>query len=220
MHSSGIYAQSKEGFYDEYDMNLRNIPGSEPESEFDERYRTYKVPPDRKKSNFPVTPKMVQKPFDPFVGIPGAGTGSIQSIGDLDPNQLQNNNRGQPLLINPLTGQINEQAMQESLNNQGRDREKKEKDKKKFVEETVYPESKLRRFQIIFFLTMPFALGISAGLAGALAIEKTIGGSILLISGTAGLSGANAYQDQLKMNEHKKKHGTTWQEEEDLSFAP
>ena len=113
--------------------------------------------------------------------------------------------------------------MQESFNNQGRDREKKERDKKKFTEETVYPESKLRRFQIIFFLTMPFALGVSAGLAGAIATipmaYASQVSSAVMITGTLGLSGANAYQDQLHMDEHKKKHGTTWQEE-DLSFAP
>lgn len=215
--NSYVFAQNKEGFYDEYNMDLRNIPGGETESDSEERFRTYQIPPVNQK-NHAVTPKNVKKYYDPLASIPGAGSGNLQSLGNQGSTERPPGQRQQSF-INPITGEINYQAAQDSINNRDRDREKKEKDKKRFIEEKVYPESKLRRFQIVFFLTMPFALGASAAAASLLGIEKAITGSILMITGTTGLSATNAYKDVEKLDEHKKKHGSKWTEEENEELA-
>lgn len=212
-----IFSQTKEGFYDEYNMDLKNIPRGEVELDSEERFRTYKIPPANKK-NHAVTPKNVKKYYDPLASIPGAGSGTLQDLGNQGSEERPAGQRQQSF-INPITGEIDYKAAQDSINNQNRDRERKERDRKKFVEEKVYPESKLRRFQIVFFLTMPFALGASAAAASLLGIEKAITGSILMITGTTGLSATNAYKDVKKLDEHKKKHGTEWTEENNEELA-
>jgi hypothetical protein len=209
------FAQNQNGFYDEYNMDLRNLPGSDSNSDDAERFSTYTIPSKNEK-NFVVTPKKVGRIYDPLLSIPMSGNmqNTVNQSSNQNVNQAQNPNKQAPL-INPLTGSVDESALQNSIANRDKAKDKKARDKKKFVEESVYKESKYRRFQIIFFLTMPFALGVSAGAASLMGIEKAISGSILMISGTAGLSGANAYQDLQKLDDYKKKHGTEWHTEED-----
>lgn len=214
--SSQILAQSGTGFYDEYNMDLRNLPGGNPETEGEERFSTYTIPPKNEK-NFVVTPKKVGKVYDPLLSIPGASNFAAQQ-NNQNVNQAESKNKQEPL-INPITGEINQAALINSQNNQTQNQNRKYKDRKKFKEETVYKESKFRRFQIIFFLTAPFALGVSAGAAGLLGIERTISGSILMITGTSSLSAANAYHDLEKLEEHKKIHGTEWPKDEDIAVT-
>lgn len=217
--SSQILAQSGTGFYDEYNMDLRNLPGGNPETEGEERFSTYIIPPKNEK-NFVVTPKKVGKVYDPLLSIPGASSIQNQAIQQNNQNINQaESKKNQAPLINPITGEINQEALNESINNQTQNQNRKNKDRKKFKEETVYKESKFRRFQIIFFLTAPFALGVSAGAAGLLGIERTISGSILMITGTSSLSAANAYNDLEKLEEHKKIHGTEWPKDEDIAVT-
>ncbi|MCG9873649.1 MAG: hypothetical protein MH321_02555 [Leptospiraceae bacterium] len=217
--SSQLLPQSGTGFYDEYNMDLRNLPRGESETEGEERFSTYTIPP-RNEKNFVVTPKKVGRLYDPLLSIPGAGSIQNQITQQNNQNVNQANSRNTPApLINPITGEVNQEAVNNSLTNQSQNRSKKEKDRLKFKEETVYKESKLRRFQIIFFLTMPFALGVSAGAAGLLGIERMIEGSILMITGTSSLSAANAYQDLKKLEEHKKIHGTEWPKDEDIAVT-
>jgi hypothetical protein len=224
-----VWAQNKDGFYDEYDMDLQYLPGGQRESEFDERYPTYTVPPKRE-YNYPVTPKKVRREFDPILSVPGGGTGNLQNLGNQGAGARPYGNRNQTF-INPVTGEIDYESLQNSLQNQEQERERKEKEKKRFVEEETYKETRARRFQIIFFLTLPFAFALSAGVASgisgaavslkvieAVAWEKTTAGAIFVAAGSVGLSSANAYQDLQNMDELKKKNGTDWYvEEEDMA---
>lgn len=206
-----VMSQNKDGFYDEYDRNLRNLPGSDGSGE-EEIYRNYRLPL-KKKNNFAVTPKKVGKFYDPLAGIPGAGAGSIEDLANQGAGKQQQLGQSDSF-INPITGEINYEAAQNSLNRQDSERDRKEKDKKRFIQEKTYEESKLRRFQIIFFLTLPVALGVSVGVAAAADVSAKIAGSVIMIVGTLGLSSANAYQDLQKMDEHKKEHGTEWKDED------
>jgi hypothetical protein len=213
-----VNAQNQNNYYDEYNMDLRNLPGSDASAEDGERFSTYTIPPKNEK-NFVVTPKKVGRLYDPLLSIPMSANMQNQ-LTNQNVNQTQSPNRQAPL-INPLTGAVDESALENSIASRDKARDKKARDKKKFAEETVYKESKYRRFQIIFFLTMPFALGVSAGAASLMGIEKAISGSILMISGTTGLSAANAYQDLEKLDDHKKKNGSEWHsDEENVTTSP
>jgi len=203
------FAQSQSGFYDEFDLDLWNVPQGPGE----DRFQIYRIPP-AKKNNFPVTPKKVRRYYEPLAGFPGAGTGSVEQLGNQGTGRAQSTIR-QNNFINPITGEINYEAAEQSFSEQDRERERRERDKKRFTEEEVYKESKARRFQIIFFLTMPVAFAASAGAATLLGIERAISGSVFMISGTLGLSGANAYQDLKRLDEYKQKKGTEWHDDED-----
>ncbi|MCC5814256.1 MAG: hypothetical protein JJT78_05830 [Leptospira sp.] len=150
--------------------------------------------------------------YDPIAGIPGAG--NLDSMNQGGAPQQQQLGPQQDSFINPITGEINYEAAQNSLTEGDRKRDQKEKEKKKFVEEKTYEESKFRRFQIIFFLTLPAALGASVGVAAAANVTTKVAGSLIMIFGTLGISSANAYQDMKKLDEHKKEHGTEWKDED------
>lgn len=132
-------SQNKDGFYDEYDRNLRNLPGSDGSGE-EEIYRNYRLPL-KKKNNFAVTPKKVGKFYDPLAGIPGAGAGSIEDLANQGAGKQQQLGQSDSF-INPITGEINYEAAQNSLNRQDSERDRKEKDKK-----TFYTREDLRRIQ-------------------------------------------------------------------------
>ncbi|MDF3821183.1 hypothetical protein P3G55_14845 [Leptospira sp. 96542] len=196
------FAQTKEGFYDTNNYDLRNLPKSDPESNI---LVDVPQPPKFDKPTL-ATPKNVKTEYSGFEGIPGAGalmnrSGNL-NLNTVNPSTLLNNSNSP---INPLTGEINEQALQNQLQ---KSRTKKESEKKKredFDEDAVYEETKFRRAYIIFFLTFPFALGASSILASALAVEKVAAGSVIIITGTTGLSGANVYLDQKQLEEYREK---------------
>lgn len=210
-----LFAQNKDGFYDEYDMDLRNLPGGSMESEMDERFQIYNVPPP-KVNNFPVTPKNVRRYYDPLASIPGASAMGAQGMGNQ--NAQRPASQSQASFVNPVTGEVDPAAYQNATQQRNREKERKEKEKKRFVEEKTYPESKARRFQIVFFLTMPFALGASAGFATLLGVERAVTGTLIMIVGTTGLSATNALRDIQNLDEHKKKHGTEWHKD-DASYG-
>lgn len=218
---SQLSAQSKDGFYDEYDMNLRNIPGGTVEKGEYEKFKKYQVPP-KKKGQFAVTPKQVKRYYDPLAGIPGAGAGSLEALGNQGAGlRPQVGQQDQPL-INPVTGELNVSLTEDSLLNQNEERKQKEREKKRFENEEIFPESKLRRFQIVFFLTLPFAFAVSAGVASSVALASAssannIAASVIMITGTTGLSAANAYKDLQNLDEHKKKHNTEWHQDDDVA---
>ncbi|TGK99051.1 hypothetical protein [Leptospira levettii] len=199
-----VYGQTKEGFYDTNNYDLRNIPNSDPESNV---LKDVTLPP---KFETPVlaTPKNVKTQYSGIESIPGAGaltnsrTTGNSSQNASNPYSLTN---AQNSPINPLTGEINEQALQNQLQKSRTKQELKKKQKEEFDEDAVYEETKFRRGYIIFFLTLPFALGVSAAVAGAFAVEKTLAGSIIMIGGSTGLSGANVYVDQKRLEEHREK---------------
>ncbi|GBF51191.1 hypothetical protein LPTSP4_27230 [Leptospira ryugenii] len=195
-----LMSQTKDGFYDTNNYDLRNLPGYDPEAEV---LRDVEQPPSISKPSL-ASPKDVRTKYDPIASIPGAGA--------LLPSQTQTTSSQNPYTnsaltrspINPLTGEINPQALQ---NQNNRSRNKKEIQKKlreEFDEEAVYEETKFRRGYIIFFLTFPFALGASAALAASLLQAKTAIGSFIMLSGSIGLSGTNVYLDQQRLEEHRK----------------
>ncbi|TGM47177.1 hypothetical protein EHQ92_04400 [Leptospira biflexa] len=199
-----LYGQTKEGFYDTNNYDLRNIPNSDPESNV---LKDVTLPP---KFETPIlaTPKNAKTQYSGIDSIPGAGallnsrTQSNSSQNASNPYSLTN---AQNSPINPLTGEINEQALQNQLQKSRTKQELKKKQKEEFDEDAIYEETKFRRGYIIFFLTFPFAFGASVAVASAFLVEKTIVGSIIIIGGSTGLSGANVYVDQQRLEEHREK---------------
>lgn len=199
-----LFGQTKEGFYDTNNYDLRNLPKSDPESNV---LQDVNLPP---KFETPVlaTPKNAKTQYSGIDSIPGAGsllnsrTTSNSSQNATNPYSLTGS---QNLPINPLTGEINEQALQNQLQKSRNKQEFKKKQKEEFDEDAVYEETKFRRAYIIFFLTLPFALGASAAVVAAFAAEKTIVGSAIMITGSTGLSGTNVYLDRQRLEEHREK---------------
>ncbi|TGL65341.1 hypothetical protein [Leptospira jelokensis] len=200
-----LLGQTKEGFYDTNNYDLRNIPSSDPESNV---LQDVTLPP---KFETPVlaTPKNVKTQYSGIDSIPGAGALMNSRPSSTTSGQNQNNpyslSNVQNSVINPLTGEINEQALQNQLQKSRTKRELKKKQKEEFDEEAVYEETKFRRGYIIFFLTLPFALIGSTAVASAFLVEKTMVGSIIIIGGSTGLSGANVYVDQQRLEEYREK---------------
>jgi hypothetical protein len=199
-----LMSQTKEGFYDTNNYDLRNVPGYDPEGNI---LKDVDQPPTFSRPEL-ATPRDVRTKYDPTASIPGAGA-NLPTTSQTQPSNNQylsaSNSALNKTPINPLTGEVNPNALQ----NQGtRSRAKKEAQKKlreEFDEDAVYEEDKFRRGYIIFFLTLPFALGASAGIASVLAVTKTLTGSLIMITGTAGLGGTNVYLDQLRLEENRRK---------------
>ncbi|XDD42914.1 hypothetical protein AB3N58_00685 [Leptospira sp. WS60.C2] len=201
-----IYGQTKEGFYDTNNYDLRNIPNSDPESNV---LKDVTLPP---QFETPVlaTPKNAKTQYSGFDSIPGAGammnsrTPANASQNAANPYNLTNIQNSP---INPLTGEINEQALQNQLQKSRTKQELKKKQKEEFDEDAVYEETKFRRGYIIFFLTVPFALLVSAGGVALLpvAMQKSAVASGILITGSLGLSGANVYADRQRLEEYREK---------------
>ncbi|MCZ8341465.1 MAG: hypothetical protein O9301_00385 [Leptospira sp.] len=200
-------AQTKEGFYDNNNYDLRNLPSSDPESNV---MPDVTQPPQFEKPPL-ATPKNARTQYSGFESIPGAG--ALLNSGRLPTSGNNTNPQGNPLLnpqnslINPLTGEINEQAVQRSLQKSRLKQENNKKKKEEFDEEAVYEESKFRRGYIIFFLTLPFAVGASSVAVALLpaAMQKAALGSAVLLVGSIGLSGTNVYLDQKRLEEHREK---------------
>ncbi|TGL24223.1 hypothetical protein EHQ46_03645 [Leptospira yanagawae] len=200
-----LLGQTKEGFYDTNNYDLRNIPSSDPESNV---LQDVTLPP---KFETPVlaTPKNVKTQYSGIDSIPGAGSLMNSRPSSTTSGQNQNNpyslSNVQNSVINPLTGEVNEQALQNQLQKSRTKQDFKKKQKEEFDEEAVYEETKFRRGYIIFFLTLPFALIGSTAVASAFLVEKTMVGSIIIIGGSTGLSGANVYVDQKRLEEYREK---------------
>ncbi|WP_411824130.1 hypothetical protein [Leptospira sp. 'Mane'] len=202
-----LMSQTKEGFQDTNNYDLRNLPGSDPEGNV---LRDVEQPLSFEKPVL-ATPKDVRTKYDPILSIPGAG--ALMQNQPLNQNANNQNalQRAGSSPINPLTGEVNPAALQ----NQGeRSRIKKEAQKKlreEFDDEAVYEETKFRRGYIIFFLTLPFALAASAGVTSFLAVglQKSIVGSMIMITGTVGLSGTNVYLDRQRLDENREKKKQT-----------
>lgn len=198
-------SQTKEGFQDTNNYDLRNLPGSDPEGNV---LRDVDQPPQFDRPAL-ATPKDVKTKYDPILSIPGAGAlMQNQSLNQNTANTQNNASRARTPAINPLTGEVNPSALQDQGDRSRIRKEAQKKLREEFDDEAVYEETKFRRGYIIFFLTLPFALGVSAGLAGLISVEKTIVGSFIMITGTTGLSGTNVYLDQKRLEENREKKKT------------
>ncbi|MBM9578991.1 hypothetical protein JWG45_17735 [Leptospira sp. 201903070] len=192
---SGLYAQSQSDFADPYDFNLRNYKDSPNR----EGYQEYTVPPTIKKPVL-VSPKNAQVPFE----LPFSTTGT----GGLRRTTNPNVERGQENLINPLTGQINVEAI---LQRQAQQSERKKR-QNQIIEEEKYSETTARRFSIIFFMTLPITLGIGYAIAsaakfnGVSKFQKTFGGSVFIFTFGTSLAFANAWKDMRDLEAGKKEN--------------
>lgn|GEM_PF-4802862 len=201
LSSYTLVAQTKDGFYDTNNYDLRQLPGYDPEGNV---LPDVNMPPVTRKPSL-VTPKNAKTQFDPVASVPGAGSFNPNNptAQQVNPQALLQNNKA---VFNPLTGEVNPQALQESQMRAKNRREATKKLREEFDDEAVYEESPLRRASIIFFLTFPFALGVSFLTLGAIpvALQKGIEGSAILFSGSFGLSGYNVYLDKERIEAHRE----------------
>ncbi|EMM74141.1 hypothetical protein LEP1GSC038_0115 [Leptospira weilii str. 2006001855] len=188
-----LFSQSQTDFSDPYDFNLRNYKDSPTR----EVYQEYTVPPAFKKPAL-ISPKNVQIPFE----TPFPSTGGLRRTANPNTERKQEN------LINPLTGNINVEAI---LQRQAQQADKKKK-QNQIHEEEKYTETTLRRFSIIFFMTLPITLGFGYAIAsnakvqGVHKFQKTFGGSVFIFTFGTSLAFANAWHDMKEYESMKKEN--------------
>ncbi|WP_061223904.1 hypothetical protein [Leptospira weilii] len=188
-----LFSQSQTDFSDPYDFNLRNYKDSPTR----EVYQEYTIPPAFKKPAL-ISPKNVQIPFE----TPFPSTGGLRRTANPNTERKQEN------LINPLTGNINVEAI---LQRQAQQADKKKK-QNQIHEEEKYTETTLRRFSIIFFMTLPITLGFGYAIAsnakvqGVHKFQKTFGGSVFIFTFGTSLAFANAWHDMKEYESMKKEN--------------
>jgi hypothetical protein len=201
-----LFAQGRSDFYDNYDYSLRNYNGGETIGS--EGFQDYKLPRPRKKPGL-LEPKSVQPPSDPTLLIPPATGLRRAAITNTEQQQASTNN----LPINPITGELNVDAI---LRNQESSKQKKEMVKKLRDEKSkeIYKESQLRRSEIIFFTTFPFAVGGSVAISLFInnfsnGFYKSNAGAAFVAVSAIGFSFANVYLDRLTVSEFEKEKNTS-----------
>ncbi|MDX1960635.1 MAG: hypothetical protein SFU98_18835 [Leptospiraceae bacterium] len=209
-----LLSQGRSDFYDSYDYDLRNYKGGGTLTGSD-YYREFKIPP-QKRSNPLITPKSVVRPTDPNLIIPSAS-------GFRRPTTSTSQTNITSLPVNPITGELNIEAI---LKSQDAAKQKKEEQKKirESFEPSAYKETKERRAEIIFLMSYPFALAIAAGIGAMIDAatpeprnifgRRTVRGWVYTPTGGAfifgtslALAGANTYLDRLRIEEREKKSG-------------
>jgi hypothetical protein len=202
-----LYAQGRSDFYDNYDYSLRNYNGGETIGS--EGFQDYKLPRPRKKPGL-LEPKSVQLPVDPTLLVPPAtGLRRAATTNTQQQQQASTNN----LPINPITGELNVDAI---LRNQESSKQKKDMVKKLRDEKSkeIYKESQLRRSEIIFFTTFPFAVGGSVAISLFInnfsnGFYKSNAGAAFVAVSAIGFSFANVYLDRLTVSEFEKEKNTS-----------
>jgi hypothetical protein len=202
-----LYTQGRSDFYDNYDYSLRNYNGGETIGS--EGFQDYKLPRPRKKPGL-LEPKSVQLPADPSLLVPPAtGLRRAATTNTQQQQQASLNN----LPINPITGELNVDAI---LRNQESSKQKKDMVKKLRDEKSkeIYKESQLRRSEIIFFTTLPFAVGGSVAISLFInnfsnGFYKSNAGAAFVAVSAIGFSFANVYLDRVTVNEFEKERNTS-----------
>ncbi len=181
-YSFPIFSQTQSDFSDPYDYNLRNYKDEKSPDGFKE----YALPPKMDKPPL-VNPRNVQVPFQN--GLP-SNTGSQGTRRTTNPVV----NRNDDGLFNPITGEVNTEALE-------RQQEQAQNRKKKLEEfgrdQEPYTETRFRRFSIIFFMTLPLAGGFSYATLSAVnpGYQKTFEGGWIVFGAAATLALANAWLD-------------------------
>lgn len=224
-----VFSQTRGDFYDAYDYNLNNYKGGDGQGEDAGYFKEYKLPPAFKKPPL-VTPKNPRLPADTTSLVP-------PSVGiRKNPNPAAANPATS--VINPFTGELNYGAIV-NRNQQAQEKKKNtNKNKTAFDNHEPYVESKERRFQIIFFMTLPFALGLTKLIVSFIrytpshawyeqakhgSYANTQGGSAFVLIGSAGLALGNAMLDSSRYDEYMKNKKETEvpfvpDQKDDLSF--
>ncbi|EQA45571.1 hypothetical protein LEP1GSC050_2973 [Leptospira broomii serovar Hurstbridge str. 5399] len=186
--SYSIFGQVQSDFSDPYDYNLRNYQDEKSPDGFQE----YAIPPKFDKPIL-VNPKNAQVPFQNALPTSTGAQGTRRTT---NPTQTRQDDG----LFNPITGEVNIEAL-ERQQTQERDRKKKLTDFGK--EREPYTETRLRRFSIIFFMTLPLAGGLSYGALSFFkpGYEKTLPGGWIVFGVGASLAFANAWSD---LNEYDR----------------
>jgi hypothetical protein len=184
-----IFSQGRSDFFDNYDYNLRNYQGGS--STDPDYFREYNIPP-KKRQKPVIDPKNIQKQLDPMqlIAAPAGITRRPSPTGNVDISNSP---------INPLTGDLNVEAILKR-NEDNRLKKEAKKNSLKNREVEIYTETSTRRGEIIFFTTLPFAIGVS--IVTALGIDqankgfyKSNVGSLFVVGLASGLSFMNVYMD-------------------------
>jgi hypothetical protein len=209
-----IFAQRTD-FYDTYDYNLRNLKGADSGGN-EENFKEYDVPPSFQKPPL-ISPKNVQRQPDLSSLLQGR-IGVRQSANQQNQGQPVPNQAALP--FNPLTGQLNPEAIL-----QQREKEKKSKERKNQLlhsEKELYSETRDRRMQVIFLTTFPFAGLFAIGLASLIDTNarnlfqsknnqrfiNTTGGFFFVMGFATLVSGTNAYLDIKYYDEYMRNKET------------
>lgn len=191
-----LLAQNQSDFSDPYDYNLRNYK----EEKSPDGFREYAIPQKFDKPPL-VSPRNVQVPFQN--GLPSA-TGTQGTRRTTNP-VVNRNDEG---LFNPVTGEINTEALERQ---QEQARERKRRLEEFGKDQEPYTESRLRRFSIIFFMTLPLAAGFSYGTLSAVnpGYQKTFEGGWIVFGVATTLAFSNAWldlrdYDQMKLENQPK----------------
>ncbi|GBF39391.1 hypothetical protein [Leptospira johnsonii] len=176
------FSQNQSDFSDPYDYNLRNYK----DEKSPDGFREYSLPPKMDKPVL-VNPRNVQVPFQ--TGLP-TSTGSQGTRRTTNPVQ----GRSDDGLFNPVTGEVNTEALQRQ---QEQARDRKRKLEEFGSDHQPYTESRLRRFSIIFFMTFPIAAGVAYGALSAAdpGYQKTFEGGWIVFGVASTLALANAWLD-------------------------
>ena len=148
--------------------------------------------------------------MDPTLLVPPAtGLRRAATTNTQQQQQASTNN----LPINPITGELNVDAI---LRNQESSKQKKDMVKKLRDEKSkeIYKESQLRRSEIIFFTTFPFAVGGSVAISLFInnfsnGFYKSNAGAAFVAVSAIGFSFANVYLDRLTVSEFEKEKNTS-----------
>ncbi len=198
-----IYSQVRDDFYDPYDFNLRNYEGGEKVGKDYDYYKEYTLPPKTKKPSL-ITPKNPNPPVDPLAILPTPG--GIRTTTQVQQFQSQGSQTGQKQtpIINPMTGEINYEAIRKNQEESKLKKDRLKKQRDAFEKREPYTETKSRRFEIIFFMTLPFALALTYIIASVRKFQKTANGTLFVGLGSIGLSLLNAFNDRSKFEEYEK----------------
>ncbi len=214
--SLGLFSQRAD-FYDTYDYNLRNLKGGETLGN-DENFKEYNLPPSFQKPPL-INPKNVRRQQDLSSLLQGR-TGIRQSANQQSggqPTQSQN------LPFNPLTGQVNPEAILQQREKQKQAKERKER--LLHSEKEPYSETRERRMEVIFTTTIPFAFAFMTVLAYAIDLDRvnenkdkkffeqkdktrfinTTPGFLFVSIGATMLSGVNAFIDIKYYDDYMRK---------------
>lgn len=188
-----IFPQVQSDFSDPYDYNLRNFRDEKSPDGFQE----YALPPKFDKPQL-VNPRNAQVPFQSTLPTTQGAQGTRRTT---NPSQ----DRQDDGLFNPVTGEVNVEAFQRQQS-QAQDNKKKLKNFGK--EPEPYTETRLRRFSIIFFMTLPVAAGASYGALSFFkpGYQKTLAGGWVVAFLAAGLAFANAWDDLNQYDKMKKEN--------------
>ncbi len=202
-----LLAQGRSDFFDNYDYSLRNYNGGETIAS--DEFQDYKLPRPRKKPGL-LEPKSVQLQADPTLLVPPSTGLRRSATTNTQQQQLGNVNN---LPINPITGELNVDAI---LKKQESSKQKKDLVKKLREEKSkeIYTESRLRRSEIIFFTTLPFAVAGSAAIGLLInnfsnGFYKSNAGAAFVAVSAIGFSFANVYLDRLNVSEFEKEKSTS-----------